>query len=114
MADLPLDCRQSSLISFFACQNLIFCYAKSRVSLTANMDMADYSILQQYDSENDEKRFLPVAVRGVHQSYKCIISWTAITLFVSVSFNVYNVMQHSQPPCSMDQVPSTYGTCPPN
>lgn len=72
--------------------------------------MAGYSIIQQYDSENEEKRFFPVVVRGAHQSYKWMISWMAIALLGSLSFNVYNVMHYFEPPCSIDKVSSKYGT----
>lgn len=71
--------------------------------------MAGYSTIQQYDSENDEKRFLPVVEGGAHQSCKSKTSWIALALLVSLSFNVYNVNNFFQLPCSIDQVPSQYG-----
>ena len=74
--------------------------------------MAGYSLIQQRDPETDEKRFLPVVVGGRRRSCKSMISWMAVALLVSLSFNVYNVMNYFQPPCSIDQVPSKYGTVP--
>lgn len=74
--------------------------------------MAGYSIIQHCDPENDERRFSPVVVGGRRRSSKSIISWMAIALLVSLLFNVYNMMHYFQPPCSMDQVPSKYGTLP--
>lgn len=70
--------------------------------------MAGYSIIQECDPENDENRFMPVVVGGARQSSKSMISWMAVALLVSLSFNVYNVMHYFQPPCSIDQVPSIY------
>lgn len=49
-----------------------------------------------------------VVVGGARQSSKSMISWMAVALLVSLSFNVYNVMHYFQPRCYIDQVPSIY------
>lgn len=80
--------------------------------LLATMSLGTYSVVHQYDSEDNKKGLRAVPVQPAHQPWKAAAITLSLTLLASLPLNIYHIIQHSQISELLNDGPSKYGIRP--